>query len=279
MEKVIKFILSTYLNSLNVVSRKLGGKHAFFLFCFPFPVKLKPAQAAFLESAEHFTLDFENKKIAGYKWGAGPQKILCLHGWQSQSYRWKKYIENLPEDSYTVYSIDAPGHGNSDGRTFNVPMYARLIEHCLNEKEIDYILAHSMGAFSAMSLFHEKPELSPTKMAVLASPGEANDFIELFMSELKLKPRVRDNIISYFHSYAGHGPEFYSVAKFAAGQQAEGLIIHDEDDDEAPYHYAQTVDQAWSNSKLITTKGLGHNLRGMEVIEEVKRFFDYNLKA
>ena len=273
MEKVIKYFLRTYLNTINSVSNKIGGKHAFQLFCYPFPIKLKPAQAAFLQSAEHFTVDFEDKKIAGYQWGTGPQKVLCLHGWQSQSYRWKKYIESLPADLYTVYSIDAMGHGNSEGRMFNVPMYARLIEQCMHAKEIDFVLAHSLGAFSAMSLFHEKPELSPKKMAVLASPGEASDFIDLFMSELQLKQKVYDNLIAYFHSYAGHGPEFYSVEKFAETQRAEGLIIHDEDDQEAPYHYSQRIVKLWDNSTLVTTKGLGHKLRGIEVVDEVVQFF------
>ncbi|NNJ56344.1 MAG: alpha/beta hydrolase [Bacteroidia bacterium] len=255
------------------MSKKVGGKHAFLLFCYPFPIKLKPRQAAFLHSAEHFTIDFENKKIAGYKWGSGPQKVLCLHGWQSQSYRWKKYIESLPSDTHTIYSIDAPGHGNSEGRIFNVPMYARLIEQCLHEKDIDYVLAHSLGAFSAMSLFHEKPQLSPSKMAVLGTPGEATEFVDFFMSELKLKPRVRRNFISYFNNYAGHGPEFYSIEKFAKGQKAEGLIIHDEKDLEAPYHYAQKIDMLWPNSRLMTTSGLGHKLRGIEVVDEVVKFF------
>jgi hypothetical protein len=47
VEKLIKFILSTYLNLINRWFPKLGGKHAFLVFCHPFPVKLKKHQQAF----------------------------------------------------------------------------------------------------------------------------------------------------------------------------------------------------------------------------------------
>jgi hypothetical protein len=50
------------------------------------------------------------------------------------------------------------------------------------------------------------------------------------------------------------------------------LIIHDEKDEEAPYRYAQQIHAAWAASRLITTSGLGHNLKSAQVVGKVKDF-------
>ncbi|MGB0849759.1 MAG: alpha/beta fold hydrolase [Bacteroidia bacterium] len=274
MQKLIVFLLGLYINTINLISSKIGGKHAFLLFCYPFPLKLKPEQAIFLHEARSNDHLFEGKKIATYKWGEGGEVILCLHGWQSNSYRWKKYIESLDKEKYTIISIDAPAHGESDGRIFNVPMYARLIEELISEYRVNYILAHSLGAFATMCLFYEKPSLSLDKVAMLGTPGEATDFIDEYARILKVHPRVKENISDYFVSYAGLKPSYYSTIRFAENQTSKALLIHDTDDKEAPYHYVEKVHRLWSNSRLYTTSGLGHKLRGIEVVDEVVGFFE-----
>ena len=251
----------------------MGGKHAFLLFCYPFPVKLKPVQQKFLETSERSFTMFEGKKIAKYSWGSGPKVILCLHGWQSQTFRWKKFIETYDKDKYTIVSIDAPAHGNSEGKIFNVPMYARLIEVLLAEHKVDYILAHSLGAFATMCLFYEKPELAVQKVALLGTPGEATDFIDEYARVLKTHPRVKQNLADYFISYAGLEPSYYSAVRFAPVQKSEAIIIHDKEDKEAPYHYAVSVADLWQKASLITTNGLGHKLRDIRVVEYSVEFF------
>jgi pimeloyl-ACP methyl ester carboxylesterase len=274
VQKAIVFILGRYLNFINLISKKIGGKHAFLLFSYPFPVKLKPAQAQFLETSEQsFTL-FKGKKIANYKWGNGAQIILCLHGWQSQSYRWKKYIETFDKEKYSIIAIDAPAHGRSEGKIFNIPMYARLIEHLLAEYKVTYILAHSFGAFSTMCLFYEKPELALSKVAMLGTPGEATDFLDEYARVLKTHPRVIENLIAYYKSYAGLEPSYYSTTRFAPSQTSEALLIHDADDKEAPYHHVVKINELWPKSTLITTQGLGHKLRDMIVVNAIVDFFD-----
>lgn len=274
MQKAIILILGAYLNVINLISKKIGGKHAFLLFCYPFPVKLKPAQAKFLETSEQSFYDFDGKKIAMYKWGTGLQTILCLHGWQSQSYRWKKYIESLDQEKYTLISIDAPAHGKSDGKIFNVPMYANLVEQLLEVHNVDYILAHSLGAFSTMCLFYEKPELALSKVALLGTPGEATEFIDEYARVLKTHPRVKQNLADYFYSYAGMTPAYYSTLRFAPAQTSSALLVHDKQDKEAPYHYATQIDALWKNAKLITTDGFGHKLRDESVVNAVVDFFE-----
>ncbi len=273
MQKAIISILAKYLNVLNIISKRVGSRHAFFVFCYPIPVKLKPAQLKFIATSRQGFFDFDGKKVATYEWGSGPEVILCLHGWQSQTYRWKKFIETLDKEKYTLLSIDAPAHGNSEGKILYLPLYANLIERLMAEYSPDYILAHSMGAFSSLALFYEKPKLSPKKMALLGTPGEVTEFVEEYARVLKISDRVKKNLSDYFIQLMGHGAEYYSAKKFATKQLAQGLIIHDEGDKDAPFRHGLAVHKNWPNSEMYVTKGLGHKLRSIDVVQKVEEFF------
>ena len=158
-------------------------------------------------------------------------------------------------------------------RLLHIPKYSRLVEHLIVTHDIHYILAHSMGAFAALNLFHLKPELSPEKIAVLGTPGEVSEFLDFFSKILSLSERTRRNMEDYIQHYFDATPADFSIRKIAATQHTEGLIIHDRDDEEAPFHYAELMHEVWENADIHVTEGLGHRLRSMEVVDKVVDFF------
>jgi pimeloyl-ACP methyl ester carboxylesterase len=219
-------------------------------------------------------VDFEGKRVAQYKWGSGEKVILCLHGWQSSSFRWKKYVEALDKKEYTVICLDAPAHGKSEGRLFNVPMYSRLIQQFLDQNEISIILSHSLGAFSTMYLLSEKPKLSPKKIIALGTPNHADFFIDEFIRVLGLSSVIRKNLVDYFSNYSGMKTTDFDSKIFAKNQKSSGLIIHDKSDKEAPFNYAKDMARLWSKSIFVETDGLGHKLRDDFVVREVIGFME-----
>jgi hypothetical protein len=80
------------------------------------------------------------------------------------------------------------------------------------------------------------------------------------------------SIEGYFIKELGHGPDYFSLKAFASSLSIDGLIIHDKEDKDAPYANAVAANQSWKNSRLITTVGLGHNLKSDELIEDVAKF-------
>jgi hypothetical protein len=62
------------------------------------------------------------------------------------------------------------------------------------------------------------------------------------------------------------------MVDFSKSLQLQGLIIHDTEDKEAPFQTAVNMNAIWENSKLISTTGLGHNLKSKELVEEVAKF-------
>lgn len=215
----------------------------------------------------------EGFSIQGYRWGRGEKKILLLHGWQSHTYRWKPYIEALSKDEYTIYSLDAPGHGLSSGNFLSVPLYSSLIERFIQQHEgVHTVIGHSIGGFSLLYAFYRLPELPVNRIVLLAPPGEATDFISVFQKTLGLSDRTVRLVIDHFASRYQVTPDFFSAQRFAANLKVNGLIIHDEEDLEAPYSYSIPLQKVWKQSRLVTTKGFGHNLKSTSVVKEVVDF-------
>lgn len=273
MKNLIIRLYGVYMNVLAYLSPSKAAEKGFLLFCKPFRVPLTQKQKQFFNSAEKFSIEHEGDKIQGYRWGTGEKKILFLHGWQSHTYRWKAYIEALQDNEYTIYSLDAPGHGLSSGNFLSVPLYSSLIENFIRENgPIHTVVGHSLGGFSLLYTIHKYPLLQVGQIILLAPPGEASDFIAVFQKTLRLNSRTVDLVLDHFASRYDVGPDYFSTSRFAKSVNVRGLIIHDEEDQEAPYRYSVPLHKAWERSRLVTTKGFGHNLRSATVVTDVVDF-------
>ena len=266
-------MVGLYLDAMAIVAPSVAARKGFLLFCRPLRVPPNEKHLAFLSTGEKFQLRINGSDVQGFRWGNGPKKVLFLHGWQSHSYHWKAYIEALPKDEFTVYTIDAPGHGLSAGNFLSVPLYSDVIETFISQQgKMHAVVGHSLGGFSLLYTFYRIPDLPVERTVLLASPGEATDFISVFQKTLSLSTRTLQLVIKHFANTYNVTPDFFSARKFAHGLKAKGLIIHDEDDLEAPYAYAASLQQTWQHSRLMTTKGFGHNLRSAVVVRTVVNF-------
>jgi Alpha/beta hydrolase family len=274
MNKIFIRSIGFYLNTLALIAPKYAGKKGFELFCWPRRIKMKPHQLEFLNQAnEKFTIDYAGKKVQAYRWGTGEKKILLLHGWQSHSYWWRYVINRLSKEEFTIFSLDAPGHGLSEGDFLNLPHYSGLIEQFIDEqKSLHAILTHSFGGFASIYTLHRLPHLQVSKMVVMAAPGEVEHFFNYYRYMLGLSQKAIGLITAQFIRTIGHPPSYFQMKDFAQSLNLSGLIIHDTEDKEAPYKNAISINEAWKNSKLITTTGLGHNLKSKELVEEVVKF-------
>lgn len=270
MRNSIIRLIGRILNGLVVFAPQTAGEAGFRLFCRPLRPRLSEQQREFLTRGKRFTFPCGRETIQAYSWGTGPNKVLFLHGWQSNAYRWKKYIDALDPEQFTAYAIDAPAHGLSTGHFMSVPFYSEAIAEMISRTgSIDTIVGHSVGAFTTLYTLFEKPVLTPKSLVILASPGNAEEFIALFREQLDLSQKMIDATIRRFKQYAGKTPDYFSAITFAKSIRCPGLIIHDDTDKEALVDNARAIHAAWKKSQLLITSGLGHNLRSPVIVEKV----------
>jgi pimeloyl-ACP methyl ester carboxylesterase len=263
-------LTGAYLNTLARIAPAKAATQALNLFCYPVRPRMKARHKAFLDGAEKFRFSHGSTGLQGYRWGRGKRKVLFLHGWQSTTFRWRPYVQQLLGKDTTLLAFDAPGHGLSDGSFLSVPLYSEVIDRFIGEHgEMDAVVSHSIGSFSVLHALYENPSLPVNRLVLLAPPGEAADFVTHFRNQLNLSSHATDLAIREFEKMFGVPVNYYSTTRFAAHITKPGLIIHDQHDEQTPIDYARAINNVWKSSKLIETSGLGHNLRSPEVAHMV----------
>lgn len=273
MKKLIIKSTGKWLNLLSYIAPKICADKGFRLFCNPFARKLKPFHIDFLKTGELFDFTFENKKVQGYKWGNGARKVLLLHGWASNTFRWKKLIESLQNEDVTIYAFDAPAHGLSEGKMLHVVKYYNCLLEFFNKFGYpDSIISHSIGGFTTLYTFFKEPQLNSIKAVVMAAPGEASDFLSFYQKTLSLNNRATRLISNKFIDYIGNPPYYYSTRLFSQSIKNNILLIHDKNDRDTNYQYSEQLSKTLVSNKLIFTEGLGHNLKSDELNKEIVNF-------
>lgn len=273
MKNLIEKSIGLYFNSLALISPKAVAKKSFALFCNPMVKPLKPYQIAFLETGKKEILIYENINIQTYKWGIGSKNVLLIHGWASNTFRWKATIEHLIKNNFTVYAFDAPAHGFSSGKMLHIILYSKII-HTFLEKytEIDNIISHSIGGFATLYCLYLHKNNNIKKVIAMGAPGEAKDFFDYYQTKLGLSSRTMKILTNEFMKLIGYEPNYFSAPQFAKEIKAQGLIIHDKKDKDTHYKNSVRLNAGWKNSKLILTDGLGHSLKSNKIIDDIITF-------
>lgn len=264
--------IGQYLNFLALLNRKLAAQKAFFIFCKVRKGRVAPHQRSYLEAAKHNVDQVAGHDIQIYHWpGSGPT-VLLLHGWESNTFRWRNLIHLLQESNYEVIAFDAPAHGFSSGTYLHVPLYTQCVEHMVHRYQPQHIIGHSMGGMTALYHAHRHPQDTVEKIVTLGSPAEFQDIVDEFRRILRFNKRVLHALDAFiFEEFGFHVNEF-SSRRFVENRSQKGLLLHDKMDKIIPFHASQKVHSVWKDSVLIPTEGLGHSLNHSSVNQQIINF-------
>ncbi|MGI9545834.1 MAG: alpha/beta fold hydrolase [Flavobacteriaceae bacterium] len=255
-----------------VFSKKNAAEKAFTLFCTPRKGKVLPVQQEFLKAAEHEIVTFGGMKLQTYLWNGSKETVLLMHGWESNSFRWRNLIRHLRNEGFNIVAFDAPAHGKSGGAILNVPLYAECTDHMIKKFKPNYIVAHSVGGMTAVYHQYQYNSNKVEKLVSIGAPSELPEIMAHYKNMLKLSDRVMAALDQYFHNHFGFGIQDFSTSVFASQLTIAGLLIHDELDKVAPVSSSEKVHANWPNSRIIKTKGLGHSLHQEEVNHQIVNF-------
>lgn len=267
------------LNALSVVSPTLAGRAAFRIFCTPRRLPVRDKDREFLNTAQHFDFHTEKLRIRGYTWQSDnlhAPEILCLHGWESNSACWRKYVKSLHENGFTIHAFDAPASGNSDGQMLNVLLYSRIVKKFVEEKGVPYaVVAHSLGGAAAVMSSTILGTARPAKMVLLGVFAESSRIITDFGNILGVNDIVLNGVFREIERRSGMHISEYSVAQKAAIlTDVQGLVLHDRDDEVAPVKEGWAIAESWK-ARYLETEGLGHRMQDKAVVQEVLKFIQH----
>ena len=277
MKRFLFFITTksygAYINLLCLFAPKKATLLAFSLFSHPRKGKLNTTQLPpFLAEAKKETFDNDGLQIQTYRWDGDEKIIFLLHGWESNTARWKKLIPHLLETGHTIIAIDAPAHGLSEGKEFNVIRYAASIDCVAKKYSPNYIIGHSIGGKA--SLYYQATYNNPTieKMVLLGAPSDYAIIFKNYVRLLRLSKRMENLIHQHYWDRFQIKVAEFSAQHYAHSISAKGLLFHDLDDTVVLHDESQKINRIWKTSVLETTKGLGHSLQNKEVYKKIKAF-------
>jgi len=266
---ILPLAFGFYFNILSLFSKKVAAHKAYILFCTPRKGRILPMQTQFLENSRKEVVTVGDMNVQTYGWDGEKETVLLLHGWESNSFRWRNLIDFLRKEGYQVLAFDAPAHGNSSGNLFNVVRYTECTQTIVSRYKPDYIIGHSVGGMTALYHQYRFPENSLKKVVSIGAPAEFSDVMKRYQDLLGFNNRVYSALDAYYRKHFGFGIDDFSTAEYAKSISIPGLLIHDELDLVAPFLASEKVHRNWDNSQLIKTQGLGHSMHQEQVNEQI----------
>ena len=226
------------------------------LFGSPPRHRTSEAERLALATARSGRIETDGGRVATWTWGAGPV-VLLAHGWGSRGARLRSFVEPLVASGRSVVAFDAPGHGDSSGRTSSLPQFALAIRAVAEAAGgIEAAVAHSMGCPSVA--FAMTRGLSLRRAVFLAPAANPGAYTEKFARTLAIPAPVIDTMKRRFEARYDLRWDELDLPRAARAFRAGLLVIHDRDDPEVPVGNGEAIAAAWPGATLVTTQGLGH---------------------
>ncbi len=274
MNNIIPKIVGSYLNVLSYFSADYAANKALHLFSTPRKGFLNEKQHTFLNTATQKLLYYDDLPIMTYHWKGNNKTLLLVHGWESNSARWKKKIKPFLDAGFNIVALDAPAHGASGSKVFNALLYSEFINVVVKKHNPEIIIGHSVGGMSSVFFQQKYQHKSIEKIVLLGSPSEFKDILKRYIEMLGYNKKIESQLNTVIFDQFGAHPEAFSTAKFIKSISSQSLIIHDTKDTIIPFSDAELISKNHKNSYLISTTGLGHSLNDKSVTKSILDFIN-----
>jgi len=245
------------------------------LFSSPRAGRARDFQRDYLEEHIKGYIISDSIKLCYYNWPGTGDRILLVHGWESNSSRWKPYIADMVDRNYDIYALDAPSHGLSEGKYFNPQKYADGVAQLVEKYNINILLGHSVGAYTSLIYAQrEDRNESINQLMLLAPTGKLQYVIDQFFNILGLNKKMREAYNDNFKKIFHFEPHQFDSDKLIKGIGLNGFLMHDKNDRTLPFKDSVLIADNWPQAKFVITEGYGHRLKSSEVKEELFKYLD-----
>src|SRR5687767_3257145 len=97
----------TKFKVLSLISSRRAAQSVFKLFCTPYSGKPKRKAPSIFREAEKISFLLNNREVNGWKWKPeefNGKRILIVHGFDSCSYKFDRYIVPLNREGFEVFA-------------------------------------------------------------------------------------------------------------------------------------------------------------------------------
>lgn len=215
-------------------------------------------EQGWLRDAERVEIASDPGPLAGWVWGReGAPTVALIHGWEGRGSQLGAFAAPLVASGFRVVAVDAPGHGDSPGRSSSLVAIAGALRR-VGERfgSLAGVIAHSAGTVAAV---HSMSRGLAVERLVCVAPGVdleayALEFARFFGLSADASRSMRLRI----ERRVGISMHELDPRRRVAGLRIPALVIHDRMDREAPFAGGEALARSWPGARLLPTEGLGH---------------------
>lgn len=276
-QQFLYFLIRMKLSLQSLFSLQQAAAAAFQIFC-TVPSKQARRPIHDLEEAEILRHSFQGISLQVYRLSRqGAPKLLLIHGFASQSLNFVEYLRALHNKGYEVLAFDAPGHGSSQGRQLQIPLYVEAIDSiCKAFGPFHYYVAHSFGGLALAHYLEKQADNEHYNVVFIAPATETVTAIDQFFAQLQLSDRLRKEFDQHILRISGRPASYFSIRRAMHHIKSTIYWIHDESDTITPIADALKVrEDGHTQIQWLITKGLGHRriYREPSTLQSVLDFF------
>ncbi len=276
--RLVNLIRRAIHGSLNWMWRYMPGisesmvKKFFFT---PHNYKVTPQEIDYLENAKPFQIAVHDKAVQCWQWGSGPV-VLLAHGWNGRGIQLHHFIEPLIREGYSVIAYDAPGHGESQGKTssyFEFTDTIRMLLNSSNGHNVKGVIAHSLGASATINSIVKEDK--PLDVVLIAPALRLAEVLYHYFDHVGIPRPIYQDLIKEYEDEFGYDMQRDNPSNLLSEIESKILIVHDRNDPTIPYVDSKELSDEFQNIELLTTESLGHKkiLTERSVIDAVVKYF------
>ncbi|MEL7020886.1 MAG: alpha/beta hydrolase [Bacteroidota bacterium] len=230
-----------------------------------------------LEQAQIFEVLYGSRILKGYEWGTGERTVLLIHGWESRGTALRSFVPGLLANGFRVVAMDAPAHGDSEGKQTDLIDFGRSIVAMLRHLgSVESLICHSFGgAAASYALAEVATDVTVNSIVYIGVPYSVEVPYQNIMRLLRLPSGVA-------HEFKANLSELVQrdISKFSIGEFRQKLpfqrvlVVHDKQDKDVPFINGERIADGWDIATLLVTDGYGHFVvvKNPDVIERVNNF-------
>jgi len=286
MKQLVITVLSGFINVTAVLFPKWNAEYLFDLLCKVKRVGISEKGRIFLEKGQTQYLDIDGFSAALHKWGSGDKNLLFLHGWMSNSQRWAPYVEQLDLNEYTVYALDAPGHGMARGNRLNLEVYRKAMVQSIDLiGEVETLVCHSLGSLVGSYGYLHNEKIAINRFIIMGAPSGVDAIFIYFKDLVGLSKKAMQNLEVKINEVLQLPHNEIGIAQFIEKVERPVLVVHERTDRITPFEPIRVASE-WAsngsphpkrNQKQIATfftEGQDHNLKSTETVDRVLQFIN-----
>ena len=273
-KKIIAKSIGKYLNLLSLIVPSYTAKKTLEIFAKVRKGKIgKDKTFPILEEGKQNRFHCNGHEIQRYHWKGSGKKVLLLHGWESNTHRWRNLIRSLKTKDFDIHAIDAPAHGYSSGTYHYLTNYAAAATKMIEEYDIEIVVGHSMGGMAMLFAKSIKPLETVKQLVSIGAPTDFSLIVAGYQNTIGFNKRVYRLLDQLIEKEIKVRIKEFSTSKFTYKNLGELLILHDRLDPTIPLWQAERI-QKNIGGELFITEGFGHSMHQKEVCQKIMEFLN-----